>query len=157
MSNAPTPLVASLLEKIHEQIDRTIHLIGLLPADRMHWAPPIAGAWPVEMLLGHLLDCLAGFCAVLGAVEPERLAHFAGLRNLAVNHACLPDEARSRIAMYRARIDEGFALLSDADLARRVATVFVKDGEPLLTLFLGNLFRRASLNLDNRCPRRHGT
>jgi hypothetical protein len=36
-------------------------------------------------------------------------------------------------------IDEGFALLRDADLGREVPTVFVKHGEPLLTLFLGNL------------------
>jgi DinB family protein len=132
-------LCASLLLKIHEQIDRTVHLINLLPADRPNWTPAIPGAWSVEMLLGHLLDCLAGFCAVLAAVEPERLAHFSELRNLPVNHACSPADAVGRITLYRARIDEGFDLLEDAGLGRTVGTVFVERGETLLTLFLGNL------------------
>jgi hypothetical protein len=133
------PLCASLLLKIQEQIDRTVHLINLLPVDRPNWKPAIPGAWPVEMLLGHLLDCLAGFCAVLAAVEPERLAHFSELRNLPVNQACSSGDAVSRIAFYKSRIDEGFALLEDADLGRTVATLFVERGEPLHTLLLGNL------------------
>lgn len=131
------PLCASILAKIHEQMERTDHLICLLPADRLDWAP--AGAWPAGVLLGHLLDCLAGFCAVLDAVEPGRLASFADLRKLPVNQHCSPGEARSRIAIYRTHLDEGFALLEDADLRRQVPTVFVKPGEPVLTLLLGNL------------------
>jgi hypothetical protein len=132
-------LCAALLGKIQEQIDRAIHLIRLLPADGSSWKPAIPDAWPVEMLLGHLLDCLAGFCAVLEAVEPQRLAHFWELRNLTVNHACSTGEAIPRIALYRARIEEGFGLLSDAELARTVPTVFVERGETILTLMLGNL------------------
>jgi hypothetical protein len=91
------------------------------------------------MLLGHLLDCLAGFCAVLVAAEPERLAHLSALRNLPVNYACSPDEAIRRIGLYSARIDEGFGLLEDASLGRTVPTAFVERGETVLTLFLGNL------------------
>src|SRR3984957_421420 len=125
-------LCASLLLKIREQIDRTVHLINLLPADR-------PDRTPVEMPLGHLLDCLAGFCAVLAAMEPVRLAHFSELRNLPVNHACSPVDAVSRIALYGARIDEGFGLLDDASLSKTVGTVFVARGETVLTLFLGNL------------------
>jgi hypothetical protein len=124
-------LCAALLEKIQEQIDRTAHLITLLP--------PLLPPDPVEMLLGHLLDCLAGFCAVLAAAEPERLAHFSELRTLPVNHACSTAEALSRIALYRERIEEGFALLADSDLARTLPTVFADQGEPVLTLLLGNL------------------
>ena len=139
MDGSEQRLCASLLLKIQEQIDRTIHLISLLPLDQTNWKPAIAGAWPVEMLVGHLLDCLAGFCAVLAAAEPEHLAHFYELRNLQVNHACSPSEAVTRIALYSARIDEGFALLEDANLDATVATVFVEHGEPLLTLLLGNL------------------
>ena len=136
-------LCAALLQKLHEQIDRTVHLITLLPSllpqDQPNWTPAIPDAWPVEMLLGHLLDCLSGFCAVLVAVEPERLAHFSDLRNLPVNHVCSPREALSRIALYTARIDEGFGLLEDATLGVTVPTVFAVRGEPVLTLFLGNL------------------
>ncbi len=132
-------LCTSLLAKIHEQIDGTGHLTGLLPPDCLDWAPAIPGTWPVGTLLGHLLDCVAGFCAVLGAFEPQRLAHFVSLRELPVNHRCTPGEASRRIVMYRAHIDEGFMLLQDADLSRQVPTVFVKQGESLLTLLLGNL------------------
>jgi hypothetical protein len=132
-------LCVSLLLKIQEQIDRTVHLIELLPVDRLKGNSGIPGEWPIEMLLGHVLDCLAGFCAVLAATEPERLANFSELRSLPVNHACPPDEAIHRIAIYSARIDEGFALLEDASLARLIPTAFVERGETVLTLFLGNL------------------
>jgi hypothetical protein len=136
----PRPLCAALLAKIHEQLDNTEHLIRLLPADRLDWVPQGPGVWtPAGALLGHLLDCLAGFCAVLAACRPERLRHLAGLRELPVNHRCPPDEAARSIAVYRAHIDEGFALLTDADLSRPVPTVFVKPGESVLTLLLGNL------------------
>ncbi len=133
------PLCTSLLAKIHEQFDRTSHLIGLLPADRLDWAPAIPNTWPAGVLLGHLLDCAAGFCAVLAAFERQRLSHFAELRQLPVNHRCSPEEASSRLAVYREHVDEGFALLTDTDLARKLPTVFVTEGETLLTLMLGNL------------------
>jgi len=133
------PLCTAVLEKIHEQFERTCHLISLLPADRLDWTPDIPNSWPLGVLLGHLLDCAAGFCAVLAAFEPQRLAHFTELRKLPVNHHCSAPEAAGRIAVYRAHIDEGFALLADADLSRRLPTVFVDQGEPLLTLLLGNL------------------
>jgi hypothetical protein len=124
-----SPVVAALLAKIEEQIERLDHLTGLLPEDG-------GGAAP---LLGHLLDCLAGFCAVLYKVDPARLAHFARLRDLPVNHRCDRDEARGRIAEYRAHIAEGFACLDDAALALRLPTVFVAEGEAVITLLLGNL------------------
>lgn len=43
------------------------------------------------------------------------------------------------MAVYRDRIDEGFAVLQDADLGRRLPTVFVPEGETVMTLLLGNL------------------
>jgi hypothetical protein len=132
------PLCLSLLGKIHEQIDLTDHLIGLLPEDRLDWKPEMPGSWTTAVLLGHLLECLAGFCAVLYSAAPEKLAHFAQLRGLPVNHACGRAEARARIRDYRAAIDEGFSALRDSDLSRSIPTVFVPQGEPLMTLLLRN-------------------
>jgi len=132
-------LTADLQSKTDEQIERAIHLTGLLPGEQIAWTPPIAGAWPAGQLLGHLLDCLGGFCAVLYAAHPASLQHFPGLRHLPVNHLCSREEARERMASYRRHIGEGFAVLTDADLERRLPTVFVPEGETLLTLLLGNL------------------
>jgi hypothetical protein len=133
------PLCDALLSKINEQIERAEHFIALLPQNRLEWQPPIPGAWPPGVLVGHLLECLAGFCAVLYAVEPDRLRHFADLRHLPVNHLCGEDEARERMAAYRDHIHQGFALLEDVDLGRPVPTIFTGEGESVLTLLLGNL------------------
>lgn len=133
------PLCASILGKIHEQVDRTSHLVSRVPPGSLNWKPDISDAFTVALLLGHLLESVAGFCAVLAATEPVRLSHFSGLRSLPVNHACSPGEARDRLALYRSRIDEGFALLDDERLAQLLPTVFVPDGETVLTLLLGNL------------------
>jgi len=132
-------LCTAFLGKLHAQIDRTTHLVSLAPSGRLEWTPPIPGAWPLNALLGHLLDCMAGFCAVLAAAEPERLAHFSRLREWPVNQPCEPAGTARSIAKYRERIDEGFALLADPDLGRLLPTVFVPQGESLLTLLLGNL------------------
>lgn len=105
----------------------------------MNWKPALAAAWPVEMLLGHLLDCMAGFCAVLQAAEPERLPHFSELRHLPVNHACSREEALDRISLYKTRIEEGFALIEDGALTKIVPAIFSERGETILTLLLGNL------------------
>jgi hypothetical protein len=131
------PLTAAVFAKVEEQIERTVHLIGFVPD--VDWAPPIPGAWTFGELLGHLLDCLAGVSAVLYAAHPVELAHFADLQKLRVNFACSPEEARERIELYRARIAEGFAILRDGGLGRRLPTVFVPEGESVLTLLLGNL------------------
>src|SRR5260370_36726316 len=104
-------LCASLQAKIHEQIERTEHLISLVPEGRTDWAPAIPGAWPVSILVGHLLDCLAGFCAVLYAVSPEQLASLAALRELPVNHDCMPSHAASPLAAYLAGMHWGFAAI----------------------------------------------
>ena len=132
-------LSCDLVSKITEQIERTGHLAGFVPENQLHWRPPIPGAWSTGQLLGHLLDCLAGFCAVLHKAEPDRLRHFAGLRDLPVNNTCEPDEAQRRMAVYRVHIEEGFTFVDDAALGRRLPTIFVPEGETLMTLLLGNL------------------
>jgi uncharacterized damage-inducible protein DinB len=129
-------LCASVLAKIDEQMERTMHLIELLPPNEVEKVT-LEGSWTASMLLGHLLDCMAGFCAVLAAFRPE--PRLDALRGLPVNHACGPEEALARIALYRTHIAHGFAAITDSDLARVVPTVFTATGETLLTLFLGNL------------------
>lgn len=62
------PIVESIQLKLHEQIERTDHLIRLVPPDKIGWDPRLPqGSTDVGHLLGHLLDCMAGFCAVFCA------------------------------------------------------------------------------------------
>jgi len=105
-------------------------------------SPPAShdsGLLRVGDLLGHLLDCAAGFCALLYSIDKDRLSHFEKLRGLPVNHFCGIEETGSRLAEYITHIEEGFASLEDADLCKLIPTVFVPAGEPILTLLLGNL------------------
>jgi hypothetical protein len=133
-----TTLTRLLLHKIEEQIERAEHLTALAPSEQIEWTPS-PDALRVCDLLGHLLECMAGFCAALYAIHPDRLAHFNGLRELPVNHCCGKAEALGRMNDYRARIREGFACVSDEELSTRIPTVFVNEGEPLLRLVLNNL------------------
>ena len=140
--DATTRLAPLVLAKILEQVERTEHLLDLIPAGRLEWRSDIPGLSPsrrLDELLGHLLDCMAGFCAALYAFDPGRLAHFAKLRERPVNHRCGIVDARERMSEYASGLKEGFAGLTDQDLARPVTTVFVPEGEALLTLLLGNL------------------
>ena len=139
-----TRVTEILLAKIDEQIERLTHIIAQLPVGRLDWAPeiPTAVARPPRRLgsvLGHLLECLAGFVAVLYAAHPEQLGHFQELKNRRVNRLCAEAEALERIAEYGRHIHEGFQLLDDRDLTRPLQTVFVPEGEPVLTLLLGNI------------------
>jgi hypothetical protein len=127
-----------ILAKLEEQIERADHLIALVPMDKLEWQPALE-SFRVCDLLGHLLECLAGFCAALYAIDPQRLAHFTHLREMKVNHCCGVEEARERMQQYLVYIREGFANLTDQDLSRRLPTVFVAEGEAALTILLGNL------------------
>ena len=131
-------LAALVFSKLEEQIERTEHLITLIPLDRLEWKPH-PDAFRVCDLIGHLLECLAGFCATLYAVDPKALSHFSRLRGQRVNHCCGVEEAALRIAEYRDHVTQGFALVTDQDLSRLLTTVFVPEGEAALTLLLGNL------------------
>ncbi|MEK6303005.1 MAG: DinB family protein [Acidobacteriota bacterium] len=131
-------LASQILSKLDEQIERTEHLIALIPPDKLEWKPQ-PESFRVCDLLGHLLECLAGFCATLYAINPDELGRFARLRELRVNHCCGIEEAALRIGEYRDHITQGFGALSDQDLSRQIPTVFVQEGEAALTLLLGNL------------------
>jgi hypothetical protein len=138
MTRESHDLAALLLSKLEEQIERAQHLLTLIPADKLEWKP-MPNSLRVCDLLGHLLECLAGFCAALFAVNPEGLAHFANLRERPVNHCCGIEEARQRITEYSKCIREGFALIGDDDLARRIPTVLTRQREAVMTVLLGNL------------------
>jgi hypothetical protein len=137
-------LVSVVLSKIENQIERIDHLVTRIPDGQLDWTPPIPKAFSVSVLLGHLMESLSGFCAVLYAARPDRLGHFLELKKLPVNSRMGPGEARARIETYRDHIREGFALLQDLDLGRVIPTVFVPDGEALLSLLLVNLEHLAS-------------
>ncbi len=133
------PLCEALAGKVQEQVELIECLIESLPDDQLAAKPPGDNGWETARLLGHLLECLAGMCAVLHAVKPDALEHFRQLRELPVNHYCTREEARSRIRQYGSSVAEGFGMLTDEDLARPIPTVFVPAGERVLTLILGNL------------------
>jgi uncharacterized damage-inducible protein DinB len=133
-------LTESVLAKIREQVEQAQQLVARLPIGRDAWGPEVAsGAFSVDRLLGHLLECLAGFCAVLLAAKPAALPHFADLRARHTDGPCPSYEAAARMREILRHIEEGFAHMTDADLARRLPTVFVPEGESVLTLLLGNL------------------
>jgi hypothetical protein len=134
----PNTLAGLFLSKLEEQINRAEHLLALIPVDKLEWQP-LPNSLRICEVLGHLLDCLAGFCATLYAINPERLAHFSRLRDLPVNHCCGVEEAAERIHDYATSIREGFSILTDDDLARRVPTVFTPEGEAVMTILLSNL------------------
>jgi hypothetical protein len=137
---ARSALTQLLLGKVCEQIERTQHLVSLVPRERLSWRPSFPGPpFNLGVLLGHILECLAGFCAVLQSINPDRLAHLLDLKGLPVNHCCDVEEARQRIASYLAHIQEGFAVLADEQLAHALPTIFAPEGEATLTLLLGNL------------------
>jgi hypothetical protein len=133
------PLCGALSGKVQEQAEIIASLIERLPDGQPDWTPPVSNSWNTGQLLGHLLDCLAGMCAVLYAAYPDALQHFSQLRELPVNHGCGREEALARIRQYRNSLTEGFSVLTDDDLARSIPTVFVPGGETLLSLILGNL------------------
>lgn len=135
---AASAVAGSFADKVREQMALTIKLVALLPNDKLEWRP-VANAFCVCDLLGHLLDCFAGFCAALRVVRPAELAHFAALRDLPVNHCCGGAEAERRLEEYRTCIEEGLALLTDKDLTKVIPTVFTTSGETAMTVLLGNI------------------
>jgi uncharacterized damage-inducible protein DinB len=136
-------LVRSLAEKVMETIERTEHLVSLVPARLQEWRPRLppnaAEANDLGQVFGHLLDCLAGFCAVFFRAFPEELADFQELRSMRVNESCSPDEARANIILFSAQIQRAFQRCTDQDLTLSISTVFVPEGQTLLTILLGNL------------------
>lgn len=132
-----------LLTKIREQVKTTEDLISRIPPDRTNWRPSVparvGSVFRVDELLGHLLECAAGFCAVLKKVHPDELAHFEKLRPRRRNHRCGLGEAVAELKVYFDHVEEGFETLTNDDLERIVPTVFVPEGQAVLTILLSNL------------------
>jgi len=124
---AEQPLVGSLAEKVMETIERTEHLVSLVPANLLDWSPELPLKAPevndLGHVLGHLLDCLAGFCAALYRAFPTQLADFQELRSITVNQSCSPDETRVRIRLYAAQIQRGFDCCTDQGLSAQIQTL----------------------------------
>jgi hypothetical protein len=137
-------LCLDFLTKIADQIDRTSHLIASIPEDQLDWTPPFPNAFSISTLLCHFMDCFAGFCAVLHKSYPEKLAHFIELKKLVGNGKLGPAEAQKRLGIFRDHIREGFKVVQDEDLGRKIPTVFVPDGESVLSLLLINFEHLAS-------------
>lgn len=136
-------MAGSFLSKLDEQVTLLSGIVRRLPEGQTHFTPELPpDTFPAPKclgaVLGHLLQCLAGFVAVLYAAHPQRLAHLLELKRRPVNHVCERDEALARIEEYRDSIRAGFLLLGDEDLACKLPTVFAPEGEAVLTLLLGN-------------------
>jgi hypothetical protein len=129
------PVSAILAARILEDAGLIGEMISLLPPGRTEWRPDwppsTAGDPPfsVSRLAAHLTESLGGVCACLYRLYPEQLAHFASLRERL---------GPGRFDELRQAAHEGFALMTDADLTRAVATVFAPEGEPLLNTLLIN-------------------
>ena len=132
------PLTRLILEKVLEQTSLLDKLIERVEPYSSNWQPG-PGEFSTAQLLEHLLESVAGFCAVLYAANPDTLNHFKSLREFLTIENARPDQVRVRLRALEDHIKEGFDSLNDSDLGRRIVTVFVPEGEPLLTLLLGNL------------------
>ena len=141
---APARSITSILAaKTNQNIEKAAQLISLLkPAQITHQPAVPPGCVPVISLghlLGHLLDCMAGFCAAFYVAFPKRLTSMENLRKGQVNHFCEPAEALARIRIYRKEIARGFWTCTNNDLKRKLPTLFRPNGEPLLAILLANM------------------
>src|SRR5215472_4604 len=111
--SAPARSITSILAaETNQNIEKTAQLISLLRPGQLSHQPPVPpGCIPVISLghlLGHLLDCMAGFCAAFYVAVTKRLTAVQNLRKGQVNHFCKPAEKLARIRIYRKEIARGF-------------------------------------------------
>ena len=143
-STKPARAITSVLARnVANNLKKTAQLVSLVDPSQLSRQPSVPeGCNPVVnlgQLLGHLLDCVAGFCAALHTAFPKALSSFLELRRRTVNHFCEPKEALARIRIYRREIARGFRICSDKDLTRKLRTVLQPEGEELAAILLSNL------------------
>lgn len=129
-------LVIAFASKVLEEVDRIEHLAAMVHPE-MFDLSPLSG-FSFRALLKHLLDCTAGVCAALDRALPEGLPQAGVLNAVLAKPVEQTADALERFATLRFAVQTGFARLEDTDLARRISTVFVSEGEPLLTILLSN-------------------
>lgn len=130
---------ALLAARILEDAELIGKLLALVPAGHDDWAPPGTGMFPVGHLVAHIVESISGVCACLYKLHPERLAHFEALAARTANLSRMsPAAAAALLADCRLAAGEGFALVADADLPRRLPTVFSPAGQPFAAVLLVN-------------------
>lgn len=135
----PAATATALAACILEDAGLIGELFLLAPAGCEEWAPPGIDAFPVNRLAAHIVESFAGVCACLYKLHPEPLAHFEALAVRTANLTALsPADAAVLLADCRAAAAEGFALVTDADLARRLPTVFSPEGQRFAAVLLVN-------------------
>ena len=136
-------ITSVLATSVANALEKTAHLVSLVNPSQLASQPSVpAGCTPVislGYLLGHLLDCMAGFCAAFYAAFPTTLVSLQKLRKGTVNHFCQPSEALVRIRIYRREIARGFRTCSDKDLRRTLKTVLQPQGATLAAILVANL------------------
>ncbi len=135
----PETSTETLAARILEDAELIGELLALVPPGREQWAPPGTDAFALDRLAAHIVESFAGVCACLHKLYPERLAHFNALAARTANLTTLsPAAAAALLADCRAAAAEGFALVTDADLPRRLHTVFSPEGQPFAGVLMVN-------------------
>jgi hypothetical protein len=137
-------LCTDLQIKFEHQIERIEHLTGLVPTDKLNWVPPLTNGFTFTVLLGHIMECVAGIAATLYAAKPEELGHLLDLKRLTGNQQVGITTAKAGLHTFQESLREAFGHLTDHDLARLIPTVFVPKGESVLTLMFINYEHLAS-------------
>lgn len=130
-------IAKALSAKVQQAIDRSERLMSLVPKDSSALAARDTGwrhgsnrYWSSAGTPSRLY---IGFCACFARAFLLELAEAASLRALEVNHFCEASTALLQLSQYRDFIDRASSLCSNEDLKRLIPTVFVPDGETLLT------------------------
>jgi len=127
----PTAAAAVLAARILEDAALIGELLARIPPGREQWSPPGTDAFPLDRLAAHIVESFSGVLACLYKLHPEPLAHFTELAARTADLTALaPAEAAALLADCRAAAATGFALVTDADLPRRLPTVFSPAGQP---------------------------
>ena len=134
-------LTEVLAQRFEEDIALIEEMLALVPADQESWRPdwPMSNggdpAFTVAELAAHILMSWGGVNGCLQKLHPENLKGLDGHKQQENSTLAV---SRGLLATGRALTKEGFALTSDADLARKIPTYFTPAGEVFLETLLTN-------------------